>query len=37
VEELMGRLEVRKNYERELDTIQGRIRYLEKILQLGGK
>ena len=37
VKELMGRLETRKNYERELDIIRGRIRYLEKILQLGGK
>ena len=37
VEELMGRLEVRKNYERELDTIRDRIRYLEKILRVGEK
>jgi hypothetical protein len=37
VEELLGRLEARKNYERELDTIRGRIRYLEKILRVGEK
>ena len=37
VEELMGRLAARKNYESELDTIRERIRYLEKILRVGGK
>ena len=37
VEKVMGRLEARRNYERELDTIRDRIRYLEKILRVGEK